>query len=50
MDQSGQQQSPGIADPVTPREYRRAVRIATAVLASAERQVAASGGEPGRKK
>ncbi|MSU77645.1 MAG: HEPN domain-containing protein [Gemmataceae bacterium] len=30
---------PGMADPVTPREYRRAVRIATAVLRWAERQV-----------
>ena len=30
---------PGTADPVTPREYRRAVRIATAVLRWAERQV-----------
>jgi HEPN domain-containing protein len=32
---------PGMADPVTQREYKRAVRIATAVLRWAERQVAA---------
>ena len=31
---------PGMADPVTRREYRRAVRIAAAVLRWAERQVA----------
>jgi HEPN domain-containing protein len=30
---------PGMADPVTRREYRRAVRIAAAVLRWAERQV-----------
>lgn len=30
---------PGMADPVTQREYRRAVRIAEAVLRWAERQV-----------
>jgi HEPN domain-containing protein len=30
---------PGLADPVTPREYRRAVRIAAAVLRWAERKV-----------
>ena len=33
---------PGMADPVTPREYRRAVRIAEAVLRWAERQVEAA--------
>ena len=32
---------PGMADPVTPREYRRAIRIAEAVLRWAERQVEA---------
>jgi HEPN domain-containing protein len=31
---------PGLADPVTRREHRRAVRIATAVLRWAERQIA----------
>ena len=40
---------PGIADPVTLREYRRAVRIATAVLRWAERQVAARDTRPGGK-
>lgn len=30
---------PGVADPVTVRQYRRAVRIATAVLRWAERQM-----------
>lgn len=30
---------PGMADPVTRREYRRAVRIAEAVLRWAERQI-----------
>ena len=41
---------PGIADPVTPREYRRAVRIATAVLRhGAERQVTARDTPPGRE-
>ena len=30
---------PGLADPVTPRQHGRAVRIATAVLRWAERQV-----------
>ena len=40
---------PGIADPVTPREYHRAVRIAVAVLRWAERQVAASANRPGGK-
>ena len=30
---------PGLADPVRPREYRRAVRIAAAVLRWAERQI-----------
>ncbi len=30
---------PGKMDPVTPRQYRRAVRIATAVLRWAERQI-----------
>jgi HEPN domain-containing protein len=30
---------PGFAAPVTPRNYRRAIRIATAVLAWAERQI-----------
>jgi len=33
---------PGMADPVTQREYRRAVRIAEAVLRWAERQVEAT--------
>ena len=33
---------PGMADPVTRREYRRAIRIAEAVLRWAERQVEAS--------
>jgi HEPN domain-containing protein len=33
---------PGMADPVTKREYRRAVRIAEAVLRWAERQVEAA--------
>ena len=33
---------PGLADPVTPREYRRAVRIAEAVLRWAERHVEAA--------
>ena len=32
---------PGMADPVTQREYRRAIRIAEAVLRWAERQVEA---------
>ncbi len=41
---------PGMADPVTRREYRRAVRIATAVLRWAERQVAADAKKPGGKK
>ena len=31
---------PGLADPVTRRDYRRAVRIATAVVRWAERQIA----------
>lgn len=31
---------PGLADPVTRRQYRRAVRIAAAVLRWAERQIA----------
>ena len=30
---------PGLSDPVTPRTYRRAVRIATAALHWAERQI-----------
>jgi HEPN domain-containing protein len=30
---------PGMAAPVTPREYRRAVRIATAILRWADRQI-----------
>jgi len=33
---------PGLADPVTLREYRRAVRIAAAVLRWAERQIGRS--------
>src|SRR5712691_1438601 len=33
---------PGMADPVTQREYRRAIRIAEAVLRWAERQVEAA--------
>lgn len=33
---------PGMAEPVTRREYRRAIRIAEAVLRWAERQVAAA--------
>lgn len=37
---------PGMAAPVTQRQYRRALRIATAVLRWAERQVAASGAGP----
>jgi HEPN domain-containing protein len=37
---------PGMSDPVMPREYRRAVRIATAVLGWAERQVAKGGAKP----
>jgi HEPN domain-containing protein len=41
---------PGLAGPVSRREYRRAVRIATAVLRWAERQVAASRAGPGKKK
>jgi HEPN domain-containing protein len=41
---------PDQIDPVTPRKYRRAVRIATAVLGWAERQVAASRARPGEKK
>jgi hypothetical protein len=37
--------------PDDPREWiRRAIRIATAVLGWAERQVAASGAGPGEKK
>ena len=35
---------PGEAEPVTPRQYRRAVRIAGAVLRWAERHVSANGG------
>jgi hypothetical protein len=30
---------PGLADPVTPRTYRRALRIAAGVLRWAERQI-----------
>lgn len=33
---------PGLESVVTPREYRRAVRIATAVLAWAERKIEAA--------
>ena len=40
---------PGLADPVTRREYRRAVRIATAVLRWAERQVQAGAKKRGGK-
>ena len=41
---------PGMADPVTRREYRRAVRIAAAILRWAERQVAATAKKQGGKK
>ena len=41
---------PGMADPVKLGEYRRAVRIAAAVLRWAERQIAASSAGPRRKK
>jgi HEPN domain-containing protein len=41
---------PDRIDAVTPRQHRRAVRIATAVLRWAERQVAAGGPEAGGKK
>ena len=41
---------PGAVPPVTLREYRRAVGIATAVLGWAERQVAKGGTGPGGKK
>jgi HEPN domain-containing protein len=41
---------PNRTDSVSPRQYRRAVRIATAVLSWAERQVAASRAGPGKKK
>ena len=41
---------PGMADPVTRREYRRAVRIASAVLGWAERQVTPTRPRPRRKK
>jgi HEPN domain-containing protein len=40
---------PGLVDPVTQRQYRRAVRIATAVLHWAERQVKQVS-RPARKK
>ena len=40
---------PGMADPITPREYRRAVRIAEAVLRWAERQVEARMKQRGSK-
>ena len=41
---------PGMADPVTQREYRRAVRIAEAVLRWAERQVETAAKKQGGKK
>ena len=37
---------PGMADPVTKREYRRAIRIAEAVLRWAERQVESQAKRP----
>lgn len=41
---------PGEVGPVNQRKYRHAVRIATAVLRWAERQISVAGKGPGRKK
>ena len=47
---AGKTRYPGDLEPVTRRDYKRAVRIATAVLRWAERQVAGSGAGPGGTK